>query len=218
MRFYVYQIITDGVVRYVGKGTGRRKADHMKMVRQIARRRAAGEAVRTTHFYNRLTRAWLDGEQIEFAMIAEGLSESEAFEREKIEIAVGDGLWNEAPGGEGFNAEQWNDPRFREMMRAREDSKRTPEYRAKRAAIIRSLWADPEYQEARASGRWSPEQRAAFSAWNKKRWTDPELRKQLSEANRQKALQQWRDPETRKQLLKSRRLSRRAKKAIGELL
>lgn len=217
-RAYVYTIIVDDVVRYVGKGTGDRPAAHMKMVRKIARRRAAGETVRTTHFYNRLTKAWLAGSEIQFAVLAGGLSDVEAFERERTEIAVASGLWNTAPGGEGYSSDQWSDPQFRARMKAREDSKRTPEYRALRAEIIRSLWAEPEYQEARANGRWSPEQRAKFGEWAKQRWADPLIREHLTEANRQKALAQWRDPEKRKQLLEARRLSRRAKKAIGELL
>src|SRR4249920_1262421 len=85
-RAFVYQIIVDGVVRYIGKGTGGRLANHMKKVRMIARRRAAGETITTTHFYNRLTKAWLAGSNIEFNVIADRLSDAEAFESERTEI------------------------------------------------------------------------------------------------------------------------------------
>src|SRR6516162_4318183 len=96
MEAYVYAIIVDGIVRYIGKGSGNRKLAHMRLVRSIARRRAAGEHVRTSHFYNRLTKAWLEGAEIEEVVIVDGLTHGAAYAREIAEIAAAaqGQLWN----------------------------------------------------------------------------------------------------------------------------
>jgi hypothetical protein len=153
---YVYALLVDEVRRYIGKGHSNRHAAHMKKVRSIARRRAAGETVFATLFYNKLTKAWLDGSVIEVQFIAEGLTDEEAFNRETQEIASAPPgqLWNMAPGGKGFSTEQWKDPVFREKMEKREESKRTPEYRAKRSTIVQSHWDDPEWKAAWITKRW----------------------------------------------------------------
>jgi hypothetical protein len=98
---YVYAILVNGVVRYIGKGNGGRIHDHLKVVRSLARRRAAGEVVRSTLFYNKLTRAWLDGSKIEHMILADSLTDDEAYAREAIEISHRKDLWNMDPGGRG---------------------------------------------------------------------------------------------------------------------
>jgi hypothetical protein len=35
MEAYVYAIIVDGIVRYIGKGSGKRSIAHMRLVRSI---------------------------------------------------------------------------------------------------------------------------------------------------------------------------------------
>ena len=100
---YVYAIVVDGVIRYIGKGSGGRARAHLRIVRSIARRRAAGEVIRTSHFYNRLTKAWLGGAEIEERILIDGLTHSAALEAEIATIAhyPTPQLWNLWPGGEG---------------------------------------------------------------------------------------------------------------------
>jgi hypothetical protein len=131
---YVYAIVVDGVIRYIGKGHGNRTQFHFKMMRRIARRRAVGETVTTTHFYNRLTKAWLNGASIEVIKIAEGLTDAQAFEREIAEIAERPGLWNKAPGGQGYSSESWANPEFRKAMQARKQNS------AIRSHVAQSMW------------------------------------------------------------------------------
>lgn len=152
---YVYDVLVDGVRRYVGKGRGRRCHMHMKKVRSIARRRAAGETVIVTAFYEKLTQAWLEGADIAVYVLVDGLSDAEAFALETTLIEQNEeSLWNTTPGGQGFSAKQWDDPAFRKKMQKREASKRTPEYHAKRSAIAQSQWDDPEWRAGWLAKRW----------------------------------------------------------------
>ena len=209
---YVYAVIVDGVIRYIGKGSGGRLHYHMKMVRKIARRRAAGETVVTTHFYNRLTKAWLDGCQIEFSKLADGLSEVDAFEREAKEIANAPSglLCNQAPGGEGYSSDQWTNPKFRERMKARDKARTSSEqWRDDHSTTLTLLWQHPEFRELRAKKRWSPEQRKAASELNKKKWAalDPETRAKRNKQNRETAQAAWADPKYREKQSKARSTS-----------
>ena len=137
---------------------------HLKMVRRIARRRAAGETVKTTKFYNRLTKAWLSGAEIELETLAQGLTDHEAFEREIAEIGSSVGLWNEAPGGQGFSSTQWSDAKFREKMEGRSAAMRTPEYRGRRSKIAQSMWDDPATREKLVRAIWNDDRRKAAKA------------------------------------------------------
>jgi hypothetical protein len=166
VKAYVYAILVDGIVRYIGKGSGDRMRYHLKIVRSIVRRRAAGEAVSTTKFYNRLAKSWRAGADIQMHVIADGLTDQEAFDREVVEIASANGLWNEAPGGHGFSAEQWADPAFQAKMRKREESKRTPEYRACRSEIANNQWANKNVMTALV---WNDVRRAKVEALKRAR-------------------------------------------------
>ena len=87
MRYYIYAIVVDEIYRYIGKGTRKRVGDHMRMVRRISRLRAAGETVRTSIFYNQLTKAWLNGSQISEVILIDTLDEALAYEKEIEGIA-----------------------------------------------------------------------------------------------------------------------------------
>jgi hypothetical protein len=103
---YVYAILVDGVNRYIGKGTGKRVKDHMWQVRSVARRRAAGEVVKTQYLYNRLASVWLKGCEIEEVILFDGLSDEEAFALETQLISKQrKQLWNMASGGRGLTSE-----------------------------------------------------------------------------------------------------------------
>lgn len=76
---YVYGIVVDGVLRYIGKGTLRRSQAHMANVRSVCRRRAAGDIVKTTPFYENLVAAWVSGAEISEIIIVGNLSDKEAY-------------------------------------------------------------------------------------------------------------------------------------------
>lgn len=177
-RSYVYAVVVDGIVRYIGKGTGTRYKFHMKMVRRIARRRAVGEAVKATLFYNRLTKAWRNGAEINIEIIADRLNDKEAFDREITEISIRKNqLWNMAPGGMGFSSKQWSDPKFRKKMKRREESKRTEEYRNKRSKIAQDLWDDPVMRRRMIDAIWHEERRAELEKRRKEKRDAIEKRK-----------------------------------------
>jgi hypothetical protein len=175
MKAYVYQIIVDGVVRYIGKGTGKRAMSHITIARSIIRRRAAGETVRATHFQNRLAKAYRDGADIQIEIVAGGLSDASAFDLEMVQIATHRQLWNMTAGGE-------KPPRA---------TKRSPEFIAKVTASNKARWADPELRQRQSSQKkihWlRPEYRRAFS----------EAARHSSDAKRTAAKTRWADPDFR---------------------
>jgi len=102
-RAHVYEGVVDGIRRCIGTDHGDRINIHMKKVRSIARRRAVGETVFTSYFYDKLTKAWLDGAEISFHVLFDGLSDEEALSIEaKMIAATPPGqLWNMAPDRKG---------------------------------------------------------------------------------------------------------------------
>ena len=84
---YVYSVLIADVVRYIGKGVGRRSVSHEKLAAKINARRAAGEKIRTTRFYNELAKAMRDGQSVRVEIIADGLTDAEAIDLEKKTIA-----------------------------------------------------------------------------------------------------------------------------------
>ncbi|WP_262027563.1 hypothetical protein [Microvirga sp. Mcv34] len=156
---YVYAVLVDGIVRYIGKGTGRRVFDHARKARSLARRRAAGETVRSTLFYNKLAAAWRDGAEIEEVILRDRLSDQEAFKIEAEEIASRSGLWNQHPGGEGANS-----------------------------SFSKALWQDPDYRRKMTSVLNAPEVRGrtnkAISEAMRERAKEPAVRERLSRVQR----------------------------------
>lgn len=177
MKAYVYAIIVDDVVRYIGKGTGNRADKHLRIMHSILRRRAAGELVRATHLHNRMAKAWRNGSSIEIEILIDGLTDDAAFAKEIELIAsirVGQ-LWNQTIGGE-------NPPKA---------ISRSAEFITKVTASNIKTWSDPEL-------------RARQSAEKKVHWLRPEYRAKLEPVNRrpkpsvsEKAKARWADPEFR---------------------
>jgi hypothetical protein len=224
MKAYVYAILVDDVVRYIGKGSGDRMRHHLKIVRSIVRRRAAGEAVSTTKLYNRLAKAWRAGADIQLSVIAGHLSDREAFDREIVEIANTKGLWNEAPGGQGFSSEQWTDPLFQQKMQAR-DKKRVSsmQWREQHSKAVSLVWENPEFRELRDRKRWPPEKRAKQGEQEKERWGDPDFRETASKRLAGIAKAAWADPALRQKITAAQnegkaRRSPEKKKEISEKL
>jgi hypothetical protein len=220
---YVYAILVDGVVRYIGKGRGPRAASHVSEAERINRRRAAGEKVRTSKFYNGLAAAIRAGRSVVSEIIAGDLTDEAAFARETEEIASypAGQLWNLLPGGlggdSGFFQEFWKDaanidaasarakavwdrPGFRE--RACEDKKRscnTPEFKALRSEEMRRRFSDPEYKRRHGEltkDRW---ERDRASLLEKIQAGKERAREKFSAATSAK----WADPAYREKLCKA---------------
>lgn len=149
MSAYVYAIVVDGNVRYIGKGSGKRSAtagryaDHLRCMRRLIRHRAEGLPVPRSaqaHVTRQLAHAWLDGAAFEEMILGEGLTEQEAFdlEREMIASAPDGHLWNIGEGGAPG--------RDRVILnmggRANKGRKHSEESKAKRAESLRQHWAN----------------------------------------------------------------------------
>jgi len=186
MRAYVYAILVDGIVRYYGKGSGNRSRAHMRIVRSIARRRAAGEHVRTSHFYNRLTKAWLDGAEIEEVIVADGLSHEDAYAREIAEIAAAPQgqLWNLWAGGEGSSKGYAKSPE--QNQKIAESNRMTwadQKLVSEQSNRMKVHWLRPEYRAQHVGRKWTPEMKRALSEKRKAQWADPEFRARMDLAN-----------------------------------
>lgn len=150
---YVYAIIVDGVTRYIGKGSNRRTREHFKIIRSIARRRAAGEVVQApSTFYEKLCAAYLAGCEIESNVLADGLTHEEAF---RAEIAERDRypaeqLWNagrcwDKPEYRNRQRARWTDIRAREFHREQvKKAAQDPSFVERQRINMRAAWADPE--------------------------------------------------------------------------
>lgn len=163
---YVYEIVVNGIVRYIGKGTGKRAARHLTVAKSINRRRESGEVVKARKFYNQLAKILRDGSVVECRIVVSGLSSHEAFakEIEAIAAAPAGQLWNELSGGQGLSSEDakrmWSDRDFRTkvLSHRRSDEFRSsaraktiahfsnPEERDKSRARTKALWDDPSFR------------------------------------------------------------------------
>jgi hypothetical protein len=112
--YYVYNLIdADGVVRYVGKGTGRRVEYHLGVIQALA---AGAPVTRGRKVHHRFAADIQIGRQFRAAVVADGLSQADAYPMEAALIAKhrreteGGTLWNVLGGGEGFQGilrEDW---------------------------------------------------------------------------------------------------------------
>ena len=182
---YVYAIVVDGIVRYIGKGSTTRVRAHMRLVKSIARRRAAGETIRASHFYNRLTKAWLNGAEIQEIIIVDRLTDEEAYQREIAEIAAAPSgqLWNYWSGGEG-SSKGYRKP-LEQRAKIAERNRQTwrdPQLVAEHSKRMKLVWSRPGYREKQSRQQWTPEMCAALSAKRKAQWADPEFRAKMDSA------------------------------------
>lgn len=228
---YVYAIIVNGVVRYIGKGRRYRAIEHFRKARELNRRRSAGEKVKALPFHNRLAKAMRNGARLKYRILAKDLSDAAAYAMEAAEIAAyPEGqLWNANGGGFGGSSEGmkrlWLDIDFRARTLAAQAAYRTPEFRDRQRDHAVSVWADPDYRE-----RWMQQHRAVWDnpekarerrALLKKVWANPELKAKKSALvksqwtperraahaeNRRKA---WADPEFKARASASIRASKK---------
>lgn len=205
---YVYEIVVDGVVRYIGKGTGDRVVRHFKKAQQCMRARRAGERIRITRFYDLLSDALNRGLVVGYNIVASDLTSEAALEREISEIASvpSSQLWNVLPGGLGVTSEcmkhRWADPAWRRKIT---DNRNDPQYRARVSQRMRAAWKDPEIRVAMIGAKRrsnTVEVRRRASEKQKSVWAETDFRKRISnrwadgdrvEMAREKAIQAWRD-------------------------
>lgn len=110
--YYVYLYRVDGIERYVGKGKGDRDQYHLWNSRQLAR------GVKSDRYYavHHKIAANL-GADIVVSRIAEGLTEDEAFEQERVYVKKWRStLWNRTGGGDGVGGLPLT-PEHREKIR-----------------------------------------------------------------------------------------------------
>jgi hypothetical protein len=100
--YYVYTITVAGVVRYIGKGKGRRLYSHMKEVRSRLKRGFRLQSIGSRSQRN-LTKAFLSGAQVVEQVLIDDLTERAAYKleyeklREYVFAGKRDQLWNVIP-------------------------------------------------------------------------------------------------------------------------
>lgn len=165
--YYVYTIKVNGIVRYVGAGSGWRAWDHKRRSSNVAKIRAAVE----------------HAAQIDVLIIARGFkTQRAAFAREEQIILSfpKKQLWNRERSRGDFISAVWSDPVKREAMNiARNAVMQTPEYRenlsrGKKLAFKRFA----SVRQALEAGR-TPEARKKQGRAYAKRWRDPEFRARM---------------------------------------
>jgi len=166
MRFYVYTVIVDGIVRYIGKGCGDRLNDH---ARDVKRGR-----VRTA-FQRQLADAIAAGGRVEAKRVIEELSEWAALKLEASMIAIAPQgqLWNTLTGGAARS-------RIAKEISARPEVRAARSENAKRWMAQR--YADPEMREALDAKRHRGPRKAPLGAEAKAR-----VAAAVAESNRRRA-------------------------------
>lgn len=168
-RSYVYAIVVDGVVRYVGKGTGGRKDDHFRQARRIIRE-GADLSFTPSVCASNLAVAIQSGSDVSCRIVASDLGEQAAYDLERRLIArLRNGLWNKSPGGKGFTSDaakrarkmveqQFSCRDFLDRRAAaigaslRERFERNPEEAVRLSNIQRRAWRQPGAREKRVAG------------------------------------------------------------------
>lgn len=167
---YVYELIVDGIVRYIGMGRGTRVHVHSAIAARLNRQIARGKDVTGQRVHLLLAEATRNGSTIEHHFIRTGLTRDAArsIEIECIASAPSDQLWNVHPGGGGASpermAELWSDPEWKERQRDK----------------LKAAWNDPEYRATMCELRADPLIRERISNAVRTRFADPEERKKQS--------------------------------------
>lgn len=164
---YVHTRKTDGLPFYVGKGRNRR-------AKSAAGRNQYWQRVNAKH-----------GRDVQ--IVADGLDEELAFlaEMELIDKfrRLGFPLTNVTDGGDGISL---SGAAAAARARSVADSQRTPEARARRSEISKTMWSDPSVRERISQGirkaNSHPDIAAKFSAIRRDTWARPGYRERISAA------------------------------------
>jgi hypothetical protein len=149
---YVYAIVVDDVVRYIGKGSAEggqlsRFRDHMRAMRSFVRCMSEDLPLPKSNstIRQQLAHEWLDGSVIKELIIADGLTDDEAFKREGCEIRKHgyEQLWNRPYLGPKPGFRHSSETRARQSA-AQAGKSKSPEHRA---AMRKLKVIEPEVQE-----------------------------------------------------------------------
>lgn len=221
---YVYALTVDGRVRYIGKGRRYRVVDHLSRIKAVAAGRQH-TGTRNHPAYLKFAAAYNAGAEINYFIIANGLTDEEAYllEYSQIEGYQAGELWNAQAGGRGDTGgrrlrEVWDNPatraslaekirighlndRYKERARVKSLEKwQDSKFRTKWLAQHRAVWDDPKAAAERCAhlkAVWETktEAKEKVRAAVTKAWT-PERRATQSE-NRRRA---WADPEFKRRV------------------
>ncbi|MFZ2252618.1 MAG: hypothetical protein WAW13_00420 [Minisyncoccia bacterium] len=212
---YIYELLVDGIVRYVGMGSGDRIRAHWRAAVRINKRLSSGRDPQGLRVHLNLASALRAGSVLDHRFVAVGLTRDKARAMEVRQIASwpADQLWNEHPGGGGASPERmvelwadpewrdrqvalltkvWTDPIFRaEMVEARSD----PAIRAKISKSVSSRFArlDERMKQSQRTASYyseNPQARQVQSEMARARWANPENHDRLSKA----VTAHWNDP------------------------
>ena len=106
---YVYAVIVDGLVRYIGKGRGDRMFLHLREARRLAKRRVRINRI-SPFFHMMLVRALRARAAVREVILSYGLSDAEAYRVENELV----GQFHKEHTGQLWNTidERFLDPRF----------------------------------------------------------------------------------------------------------
>jgi hypothetical protein len=171
---YVYAVLVDDQLRYIGKGRGRRAWDHIRDAKALVQRKLAGLVERPNKKLAGIASALGKGKSISICVFIDGLDDELALAIETEMIAKHSGqIWNLAAGGEGLT------PEVAALVNS------DPDKRARAGSTIRALWADDAFKaralEARKGTR-TPEGTASAAKALRQLWDDPAYRDRVLRA------------------------------------
>jgi hypothetical protein len=201
---YVYAILVDDVIRYIGKGRKGRAELHTKLAKKINKQRSSGHKVRTTYFYNKLAKAMRENSNIVVRILKRGMTDEQAFAEEIQQIEFHTGLWNERAGGHGLSSMDakalWKNNRRRMLIAVRDPKRlaivsaiiiehnKSARGRLSSAHNMREKWENPKFRAHTISGLVRHNTQPDVVSKIVERNRSPKMRAITSERNRSPAM------------------------------